>query len=151
GAALARGGNVQGLARMAGIALADLHDGETRGRTGLVIPDAQDLGHPAGLERAPDLRGAGNALQQTGLVDRLVLRRGAQDRIVAVEDRLPLHVGTRHRVVRVVAHPLAERAFGPDLARRGLAFDGDLAIGRDGKARIGAAHDLDRLAAQAAG
>ena len=32
-----------------------------------------------------------------------------------------------------------------------LAFDGDLAIGRDGEAGIRSAHDIDRLAAQAPG
>ena len=46
-------------------------------------------------------------------------------------------------IVGVIAHPFAERAFRPGLAGNGLAFDCDLAIGRNRKAGIGAAHDID--------
>src|SRR6266508_1826107 len=99
--------------RVAGIALADLDDGEARGRAGLVIPYAEHFRHAAGLERGPDLRRAGDGLEQVGLVDRLVLRRAAEDRIVAIEDGLDVHVGPRLGVVGVVAHPFAERPFRP--------------------------------------
>jgi hypothetical protein len=53
-----------------------------------MIPHAQHLRDAAGVERAPDLRRSGDALEQAGLVDRLVLRRAGEDRIVAEEDRL---------------------------------------------------------------
>ena len=118
---------------------------------GLVVPYAKHVGDAAGIERAPDLRRAGDALEEPGLVDRLVLRRAGQDRIVAVQDGLDVDVGPILRVVRVIAHPFAERAFRLGLARHRLALDGDLAIGRDREAGIGPAHDIDRLAAQAAG
>ena len=151
GAALAGGGDVQRLPRVAGIALLDLDDGEARRRTGFVVPHAEHLRHAAGVERAPDLRGAGDALEQAGLVDRLVLRRAAQDRIVAIEDRFDVHIGARLGVVGVVAHPLAERPFRPHLPGHGLAFEHDLGVGRDREAGVGAADHVDRLAAQAAG
>ena len=96
------------------------------------------------------MRRARDALEQPGLVDRLVLRRAAQDRIVAIEDGLHVDVRARLGVVGVVAHPLAERPFGPHLARHGLAFEHDLGVGRNRKAGIGPADHVDRLAAQAA-
>src|SRR5262249_61103702 len=101
----------QGLAWVPGITLANLDHGEARGRAGLVIPHAEDLGHAAGFERSPDLGGAGDALEQAGLVDRLVLWRAAQDRIIAIKDGLDVDVGPRLRVVGIVAHPFAERSF----------------------------------------
>ena len=109
-----------------------------------MIPHAEHVGHAAGIERAPDLRRAGNALEETGLVDRLVLRRAGQDRIVAVQDGFDVDVGPVLGVVGVVAHPFAERAFRLGLAGHGLALDGDLAIGRDRESSIGAAHHVDR-------
>src|SRR5260370_31984557 len=67
-AALAGGRNVQRLARMTRIALANLDRGEARRRAGFVVPYAEHLGHAARLERPPDLRGTGNALEQPGLI-----------------------------------------------------------------------------------
>jgi hypothetical protein len=136
---------------VAGIALLDLDGGEASGRTGLVVPHAQHLGHAAGVERTPDLRRAGDAFEQAGLVYRLVLGRAGQDRIIAVEDGLRVDVGPLLGVVGVVAHPFAERTFPLDLTQHGFALDRNLAIGRNGKAGIGPAHHVDRLATQAAG
>src|SRR5262249_38833700 len=44
-----------------------------------------------------------------------------------------------------------EWPFRPDLARYRLAFERNLAVGWNGKAGVGPADDVDRLAAQAAG
>src|SRR3982074_3569956 len=142
---------MQRLPRVAGIALADLDRGEAGGGAGLVIPPAQHLRDAAAIERAPDLRRAGDALEQAGLVDRFVLRRAGEDRIVAVEDRLHVDVGARLRVIGVIAHPFAERTFRPDLTGHRFAFDRDLAVGRNWEAGVGTAHHVDRLAAQPAG
>src|SRR5947208_12786909 len=106
---------MQGVACVSGIALPNLNRTETRPGSRFVIPYADHLGHAARLERPPDLRGASNALEQPGLVDRLVLRGAGEDRIVAVEDGLHGDEGSILRVVGVVAHPLAERPFRPDL------------------------------------
>ena len=84
---------MQDVARVAGITLADLDRGEAGRRPGFVVPHAQHIGQAAGVERVPDLRRAGDALEQAGLVDRLVLRRAGEDRIVAVEDGLHVDVG----------------------------------------------------------
>ena len=64
---------MQRLPGVARIPLANLDRGEAGGRAGFVIPHAQHLRDAAGVERAPDLGCAGNALEQAGLVDRLVL------------------------------------------------------------------------------
>ena len=108
-------------------------------------------GRPQASERLPDLGRAGDAFEQTGLVDRLVLRRAGENRIVAVQDRLHVHVGPRHDVVGVVAHPFAERPFRLDLPGHGFAFDHDLGIGGNRKAGVRALDHFDRLAADAAG
>src|SRR5262252_1124 len=136
---------------MAWIALANLDRGEAGGGTGFVIPHPEHLGHPAGLERAPDLRRSGDALEQAGFIHRLVLWRVGKDGIITVEDRLDVDEGALLRVVGVVAHPLPEWPFRPDLPGDGLAFDGDFTVGRDRKAGIWAAHHVDRPATQAAG
>ena len=119
--------------------------------TGFPIPaDAEHLGHARGVERTPDLRRAGDTLEQAGFVDRLVLRRAAQDRIVAVEDGFHVDVRPRLRVVGVVAHPFAERALRPDLAGHGLALQHDLGVSRNRETGVRPADHVDRLAAQAA-
>ena len=139
------------VARVPGIALPDLYHGEARRRRALVIPHAEHVRDPACVQRPPDLCGAADPLQEPGLVDGLVLRRAAQDGVVAVEDRLDVDVGARLRVVRVVAHPFSERTLGPNLAGDRLAFYRDFAVGRDRKAGVRPADDVDRLAAYAAG
>ena len=147
GAALAGAGDVQRLSRVAGIALAQLDRGEACRRPGLVIPDAEHVGNAACLERAPNLCRAGNAFEQAGLVDRFVLRRASQYRLVAVENGLDAHERPFLRVVGVIAHPVAERAFRLCRARDRFPLDRDLAIGRDRKAGIRPAHHVDWLAA----
>ena len=80
-----------------------------------------------------------------------MLRRAAQNRVVAIKDRFDVDVRPRLGVVGVVAHPLAERAFLPHLAGHGLALEHDLGIGGDRKTGIGPTDHVDRLAAQTAG
>ena len=70
-------GDVEHVARMAGIALADLDRGEARRRRPFMIPDAENVRQAAGLQGFPNLRGAGDALEQPGFIDRLVLRRAS--------------------------------------------------------------------------
>ena len=96
---------------MAGIALADLNGGKARRRPGFVIPNSEHVGNAAGFERPPDLRRAGDAFEEPGFVNGLVLRRASEDRIVAVQDRLHAHERPFLRVVGVIAHPFAEWAF----------------------------------------
>src|SRR6266446_10057822 len=107
--------------------------------------NAQYLRYAASVERTPHLRRPCDSLEQAGLVDRLVLGRTAKDRIVAVKDRFHVDIGARYGVVGVVTHPLAERAFLAHLPRHRLAFDSDLAIGRDRKPGVGTPHHVDRL------
>ena len=116
-----------------------------------MIPHAEHFGNAAGFKRAPDLRRAGDALEQAGLVNRLVLRRAGENRIFAMQDCLDVDVGPLLGVVGIVAHPLAERPFRLDLARHRFAFDCDLAISGNGEAGIGSPHHVDRLAAQPTG
>src|SRR5262249_60735135 len=92
-ATVARRRDVQRLARVAGIARADLDRGEAGRGTSFVIPHAEHLGYAASLERPPDLRRPGNALEQAGFVDWLVLRRAGEDRIVPVKGRLHVDAG----------------------------------------------------------
>src|SRR5262245_42553283 len=77
-AALAGGCDVQRLARVARITLAELDRGKAGSGPGFVIPYPEHLRHAASLERAPDLRRSGDPLQQAGFVDRLVLRRAGK-------------------------------------------------------------------------
>ena len=113
-----------------------------------MIPDAKNIGNATGIECAPDLRRAGDALEQSGLIDRLVLRRAGQDRIVAMQDGFDVDVRPILGVVGVITHPFAKRSFRPGLARNSFAFDRDFAIGGDLKAGEGFAHDVERFAAQ---
>src|SRR5262249_17994172 len=149
-AALTRRGDVQRLPRMAGIALSDLNGGETRRGARLVVPNTKHFRYAAGVKRPPNFGGAGNALEQTSLIDRFVLRRAADDWIIAIKDRLDVDIGPRLRVVGIVAHPFAERTFRHYLTRHRLAFNRDLAVGRDRETGIRSADHVDRLAAQAA-
>src|SRR5260370_28976196 len=120
----------QRWARMTGFALANLDRVKARRGAGFVVPYADNLGPPARLERPPDLRGTGNALEQPGLIDGLVLRGAGEDRIVPVENRLHVDEGSILGVVGGVAHPLAEPAFRPDLGGQAFAFDREFPSGR---------------------
>ena len=53
-------GHMQDIARVTGIALADLNSGEARGRSALMIPNPEYFRKPASLERLPNLRGSRN-------------------------------------------------------------------------------------------
>jgi len=140
---------MQHVAGMTGIALFDLDSSEARRRTTLMVPDAFNIRQAAGFQCTPDFGGARNAFQQAGFVDRFVLRRAADDRFVAMQDRLDFDIGTRHRVIRVIPHPFAERAFLFNLARPGYTFDGNFGIGGNWEAGIRAGDTFDGFTAQA--
>src|SRR3989338_1212221 len=143
--------DVENVARMAGITLANLDHCKAGGGASLVIPYAEDVREAAGLERLPDLGRAGDALQQPGLVHRLVLRRARKNRMVAVKDGLDVDVGTGNNVIGVIAHPFAEGPFWLDLAGHHLTLDGDLRVRWNRKAGVRALDHLDGLAPDAAG
>src|SRR3989338_810032 len=143
--------DVENVARMAGITLANLDHCKAGGGASLVIPYAEDVREAAGLERLPDLGRAGDALQQPGLVHRLLLRRARKNRMVAVKDGLDVDVGTGNNVIGVIAHPFAEGPFGLDLSGDHLALDGDLRVRWNRKAGVRALDHLDGLAPDAAG
>src|SRR5205085_9591032 len=76
------GGDVEHVAGVAGVALPDLDRREARGGAALVIPHAEDAGETRSLQRLPDLGRPRDSLQESGLVDWLVLGSAGQDRIV---------------------------------------------------------------------
>src|SRR5262245_24062208 len=136
------------MACMARIALADLYNREARRRPRLVVPHAQDLGYTGGRKRAPNSCCGGDAFEETGLVHWLVLRRAAEDWVIAIENGLHVQIRPLLRIDGVVSHPFTERALRQQLAGNRLALNGNLAIGWYRKARIRASHHVDRLAAQ---
>src|SRR5262245_12036836 len=142
---------MQHVARMAGLALADLNRCETSSRSAFVVPYAKDVWQTARLQRLPNLRRAGDTFEQTRFIHRFVLRRAGKDRIVAVHNRLHIEIGTRYHVVRVVTHPFAERPFRPRLTRNSFTFENNFCIGRNRKSGKRSLDNIHRLTPDTAG
>src|SRR5712691_2616556 len=124
-------GNHAGLASVARVSLLDRDDGQQPASTRLVTPHAAHVGDASRLEPLPDQRRTHKAARVVKLTGWTRGRRAENDRVVAMVEPFDLHDRLRAHRTRVIARPLAERAFVSILAGDCFALNHDFGGRRD--------------------
>src|SRR5512146_3205427 len=98
------------LASVPGIALLDRYHREPHADTAFMLPYAADFRDAGKPQRLPNRCAARNRLEHHRFVNWTMLWSVAQDRVVAMQDRLDAHDRALDRLAAVIPRPFAERS-----------------------------------------